>query len=61
MTGLELDEVRGRVDNEGFHYAFIHYSDFDEVKDKKFHKLRKAYIKATNDLATYIGLEGEGR
>lgn len=56
MTGKELDYVRGTIDNEGFDYAFRHYSDFeDEVKDKAFHKLRKAYLKAANELQEYLG------
>lgn len=45
------------VNNEGFDYAFIDYSNFPEIKDKKFHELRQAYIEARNNLANYIDLE----
>lgn len=45
------------VENEGFDYAFRHYSHFGEVKDPEFHKLRAAYVLAAEDLADYIGLE----
>ena len=57
MTGKELNYIRDTVENEGFHYAFIHYSDFEEVKDKKFHQLRKAFVAANLALAEYIGTE----
>jgi hypothetical protein len=55
MTGKELDYVRGAIDNEGFDYAFRSYSDFAEVKDRKFHSLRKAYVKAAEALDQYVG------
>lgn len=58
MTGPELDNVRDRVEQEGFHYCFVSYSDFAEIKDAKFHKLRKAFVKASEDLAAYLGLTG---
>ncbi len=47
-------EVRACVENEGFDYAFRHYSDFSQVKDKKFHALRKAYVKAAEALEKFI-------
>lgn len=59
MKGSDAKDVCDRVNNEGFHYAFLHYSDFKEVKDREFHKLRKAYIAATKKLADYLGLEDE--
>ena len=57
MKEKDKNDVATRADIEGFDYAFIHYSDFKEIKDKKFHELRLAYVKARNDLAKYIGLE----
>ncbi len=57
MSGKELDDVRDRIENEGFNYAFIHYSDFEEVTDKKFHKLRKAYCDAYQNLAEYLRVD----
>lgn len=50
-----LAHVRSAVEGEGFHYAFCHYSDFKSVKDKKFHDLRKAYLKAAEALSKHIG------
>lgn len=49
-----LAHVRATVENEGFDYAFRSYSDFHEVKDKKFHKLREAYLAAAKALEDYI-------
>lgn len=49
--------VADAVDNEGFHYAFHHYDDFNEVKDEEFHRLRKAYLDASKALADYIDVE----
>lgn len=61
MKPKDVKYIHDTVENEGFHYAFIHYSDFEEVKDDHFHKLRKAYVEATNALADYLGLEDERR
>lgn len=61
MKNLEeefnLDYVRSIIANEGFDYAFQHYSDFKEVKDEKFHKLRKEYLQAAKDLARYLDID----
>ena len=54
----DLQEVRDRVDQEGFDYAFRSYSDFKEVKDEEFHRLRTAYVEAANALDEYLP-EGE--
>lgn len=42
--------VRMVIDEEGFDYAFRHYSSFPNIDDKKFHELREAYIKAAKEL-----------
>ncbi len=49
-----LSSVKQRVNNEGFDYCFRHYSNFKEIQDDEFHKLRKAYIEAANALEKYI-------
>lgn len=50
-------DLQGTVESEGFDYAFRYYSDFATVKDKKFQSLRKAYVKAAQDLSDYCRLE----
>lgn len=57
MKPKDLDYIRDTVENEGFEYAFVHYSDFKEVKDEEFHKLRKAYADAYAALSEYLHIE----
>jgi len=54
MNEEERKYLLSRINNEGFDYCFIHYSDFKEIKDKDFHKYRKRYIKAQKELLQYI-------
>lgn len=54
---MDLDYVRAKVDAEGFEYAFVNYSDFADVKDEEFHRLREAYLAAGKALAEYIGAD----
>lgn len=56
MKQKDIDEIRDRVNNEGFHYAFVHYSDFSEIKDQKFHDLRRQFLEANDRLAHYLNL-----
>jgi hypothetical protein len=46
--------VNYRMDAEGFHYCFKHYSSFEEIEDEKFHGLRKRYLEVANHLETYV-------
>jgi hypothetical protein len=57
MTGKDARNIRERVDQEGFDYAFVHYTDFDEVVDGAFHELRLAFLAAREELIEYCGLE----
>lgn len=57
MTGKEFKYVLQTIENEGFDYAFFGYSDFEEVKDSEFHKLRSAYLAARKALKEYVGDE----
>lgn len=55
MKKSEKEYVCMVIENEGFDYGFIHYTDFkEEVKDEGFHKLREEYIEARNKLAKYV-------
>lgn len=49
-----FESVRYRIREEGIDYCFKHYSDFEDIEDKAFHKLRKAYIKANEEIQEYI-------
>lgn len=54
MTNKEAQNLLSRINQEGFHYCFIHYSEFENIKDKQFHKLRSKYISASHGLLKYI-------
>lgn len=57
MTHEEFENweyVQNKMENEGFHYCFKHYSRFEEIKDKKFHELRENYLKSSKLLEDYI-------
>lgn len=57
MTEKEKEQwvnVAYRMDAEGFHYCFARYSSFREIQDSKFHRLRKAYLKAAQELKDYV-------
>lgn len=55
MKSKEKREVLEAIESDGFDYAFVSGSDFDEVEDEKFHELRKTYLEARKALAKYIG------
>jgi len=55
MSLLEdFADLRSRMNQEGFHYCFKHYSNFNEIEDQEFHKLRKDYLSAAEKLEKYI-------
>ena len=50
----DFEMVRYRMDAEGFHYCFKHYSSFIDIDDKEFHELRNKYLEISSDLENYI-------
>ena len=55
MSLLEdFADLKSRMNQEGFHYCFKHYSNFSDIEDQEFHKLRKAYLSAADKLEKYI-------
>lgn len=50
----EIEVLKYKMDDEGFDYCFRDYSDFLAVEDEKFHELRKAFVKAADELEEYI-------
>ena len=53
IISCEMEQLN-RMKEEGFHYCFESYSDWNEIKDKKFHKLRLSYLKSVEDLEKYV-------
>lgn len=49
-----LEFVRYKIDSEGFDYCFRSRSDFKEVKDPEFHRLRREYCAAADALDGYL-------
>jgi len=57
MTPEELEDwemVLYRMKAEGFHYCFRSYSSFEDIKDEKFHELRKTYLSVSSQLEKYV-------
>lgn len=46
--------LRYRIDEEGLEYCFNGYSNWEEIKDKEFHKLKTKCLKAIEELRTYV-------
>ena len=49
-----LQYVANRVEYEGFDYTFRHCSSFESIQDEEFHRLRKLYIEAAENLENYL-------
>lgn len=49
-----FENVQYRMDAEGFHYCFDGYSNFNEIKDEEFHKLRLKYLESAKLLKEYV-------
>lgn len=56
ITKKDLRKLKDTVEWEGFDYAFAHYSSYDYIKDKEFHKLREKFLAARQELIEYLGL-----
>jgi hypothetical protein len=46
--------VKYRIKEEGMDYCFEGYSDWKEIIDEEFHKLRKAYLESAKKLREYV-------
>jgi hypothetical protein len=43
-----------KIKQDGFYECFYSYSNFEEIKDKQFHSLRKDFLEKGKDLEHYI-------
>lgn len=50
----DYESVKYRMKAEGIDYCFMHYSNFKEIPDPTFHRLRKKYMESVNELTSYI-------
>lgn len=52
---LELwESVQYRIREEGIDYCFEHYSNWNEIKNKKFHQLREQFLKNMVEMREYV-------
>ena len=54
-----MDEIQRKyvveiVEEEGFDYAFVSYSDFKEIESGDFHEARNNYLNAREKLAEIL-------
>ena len=59
MTNDEKEYVRDTIDNEGFDYAFMSYSDFSDIEDEEFHKLRRMYLNVVDSMNKLLTIKEE--
>ena len=50
----KYQKVVYRIENEGIGYTFKHYSSFEEIEDKEFHKLRNYLIQHIDLMELYL-------
>ena len=53
----ELDNwkaVSYRMENEGIDYCFEHYSNWVEIEDEEFHKLRKEFLSSMKNIKEFV-------
>lgn len=55
MSKPNSEYLKRIIDKEGWDYGWTEYSNYVEVEDKHFHKLRLAYLKASEALEEYVG------
>ena len=46
--------LHSKMEQEGLHYCFKHYSNFEEIEDEDFHKLRERYLEIADQLKKYV-------
>lgn len=54
MKKKDARHVLHRIDWEGFDHCFMNYSNWEEVKDERFHELRTRYVEAASELQRYV-------
>jgi hypothetical protein len=57
MTYEEIENwqaVHYRMDNEGIDYCFEHYSNWEEIEDDEFHKLRLEFLSSMDKIRKYV-------
>jgi hypothetical protein len=58
LTTENIDDLIGAMECEGFDYAFASWSDFKEIKDEEFHRMRKEFLAAREKFVKYLEKNG---
>jgi hypothetical protein len=54
-TNLEdWEAVNYRMREEGIDYCFEHYSNWDEIQDDEFHRLRLGFLQYMKEIREYV-------
>lgn len=54
MKKEDIENILEIIDIEGFDYGIVYNSDFEEVTDETFHKMRGKFLEARQTLKKYI-------
>ncbi len=46
--------VEYRMNNEGIYYCFKHYSNWNEIEDEEFHKLKSKLLDTIQELTSLV-------
>jgi hypothetical protein len=58
MTKNDAEHLTHKIESEGFAYCFLDYSNFEYIKDEKFHELRKKFTESHEELKMYLETQG---
>jgi hypothetical protein len=50
----DWESVKYRMRNEGIDYCFESYSNWDEIKDEEFHRLRLGFLQYMKEIREYV-------
>lgn len=50
----DWESVKYRIRNEGIDYCFESYSNWDEIKDEEFHRLRLGFLQYMKEIREYV-------
>ena len=54
LSRKDQQSVIDAIETDGLAYAFRSWSDFEDRKSEEFHVLRKAFVKAADELEAFV-------
>lgn len=49
-----VETLRSKIEDEGFDYAVAEYSDWGEILDEEFHRMRETYLEVKSAFMEYV-------